>query len=192
MSVPKLSSYLTRLNFSDKPDKIVKTLLADLKQNLKQSIEFFEVNYANATDSYDDSLVDFERKCELILSQGYEYFFKINSGLDILHILDLSQTNKYKYEECFAFSFNLSSFINSIHDLYYDKHELNINKALGLAKVNNNEEIKELYVSSTELKRELMLKEKINILNNYINQYVLQIYKISIVVQKIELTSDMY
>jgi hypothetical protein len=140
---------------------------------------------------------DFEQICGQLLSQGYEYIFKINTNLDILHITDPSQSKKYKYEECISFTINLSTYINSLNDLYFDKFDSDITEILNLSKmitsnntdpdvISSNIKMVESYSKCMKSKKTALEFEKINIFNNYVNMYNLQIYKINVVINSID------
>ena len=56
-----------------------------------------------------------------------------------------------------------------------------------MSKICDNVPMKELYEQNIELKKIDVLNQKINILNNYINQYMVQLIKINLIVKKIEI-----
>jgi hypothetical protein len=142
---------------------------------LKYLIEFGNINYE-----------EFELKCTNVLSSGYEYFFKINSMLEILHIIDSSQTNKYKYEESLGFIPNMNTFLNSIHDIYIGKYELDIQKYISQSTIEKNSPtLISNYTEAFELKKSMLFIEKTNIFNHLINQYILLFIKISQNLKKI-------
>lgn len=175
MSIPNLSDYIINLNCTDK------ALLAELKSIIQKSIEYFQTAFLTK-----ETLL--EPKCNEILNKGYELLFKINTCLDFLHILDESQTNKYKYEEAMNYSIGLVSFMNSIQELAHGNHDIDIDKALGLSKISNSPmstDLSELYIKNMEKKRTMADIEKNNILINYINQYILQLFKINLIIKKI-------
>lgn len=170
MSVPQLNIFLTTLNNRE----IV--LLSELKTLLTKSIDFYSSNYIQDTSSIDD----YELKCKNILSGGYEYFFKINTILEILHITDSSQTNKYKYEESLGFIPNMNTFLDSIYNIYINKYELDIQKYISLSSIEKNApSFAEKYIDAIELKKSMLFVEKINIFNHHINQNILLLIKIT-------------
>ena len=174
MSVPNLSNYIRTLNCSDK------ILLNELKSNIQLAIEYFSLMYM-------ENIEDFESKTESILDKGYEFFFKINTNLEFLHIMDESQTNKYKYEEAIQFMLGLNSFINSIQDLFYN-YSIDMNKNIDLAKISSNSNNVILYSDYEDnfiMQKNILTKTKINVFNNYLNQYVLMLSKINLIVKKI-------
>ena len=172
MSVPNLSNYIRTLNCSDK------ILLNELKSTIQLAIEYFSLMYMENTE-------DFESKTQSILDKGYEFFFKINTNLEFLHIMDESQTNKYKYEEAIQFMLGLNSFINSIQDLFYN-YSIDMNKNIDLAKINSNNVILYSdYEDNFKMQKNMLTKTKINVFNNYLNQYVLMLSKINLIVKKI-------
>lgn len=180
MSISNLSDYLSNTNFSDK------YLLEELKLNIKNGLDYFKSMYFEKNDNTED-IESFELKLKSVLNKGYEIFFKINSNLEFLHIVDESQTNKFKYEEAQQFSLSLTGFINSIQDLFYN-YEIDINKNLDLAKIsNNNSDLQNNYINEVCKQKELSILTKINVFNNYINQYILILTKINLIVKKITL-----
>lgn len=180
-TIPNLSQYILSLN-----DKNTKTLFQMFKDELKNSTEYFSTKILlNFTDKD-----DFDNRCQEILINGYEHFFKIKTLLEILHISDQSQTHKYKYEECLNFVVGINGFIDSIHELYIGKHEIEIQKYISIATMNQNNyhtELSNAYIDLVESKKKLMFHEEIDILVNYINQYILQIFKINQIIKNIEI-----
>lgn len=174
MSIPNLSNYIGTLNCVDKK------LLNELKYNIQFGIEYFKSMYIETN-------TDFEIKVQSILNKGYEIFFKINTNLEFLHIIDESQTNKYKYEQSIQFTNGLTNFINSIQDLFYN-HDFDMNKSVDLSKIGeNNMHLYTDYQNDFEKQKNVIIKTKINIFNNYINQYILMLTKINLIVKKIEI-----
>ena len=170
MSIPQLNTWILSLNRNEKE------LLKDIKDILKSCNEFFVLQYIQDSSNQ----VEFESKCKIILSQGYDFFFKINSLLEILHIIDESQTNKYRYEESIQFIPSMLSFMESIHDIYICKDDVDIQKYISLSMIEKNTPtLSESFKESSASKKSLLLYEKVNIFNHYINQYLLLIVKIT-------------
>lgn len=189
VSISNLSNYLSTLNFSDK------FLMEELKLNIKNGLEYFKSVYFEKNSDLEDfekledlkDLKDFELKLKLVLKNGYEIFFKINAILEFLHIIDESQTNKYKYEEANQYCLGLNNFINCIQDLFYD-YEIDINKNIDLAKIgSNNMDLQNNYFNELYKLKNISTYKKINVFNNYINQYVFLLTKIHLIVKKISI-----
>lgn len=177
MSVPNLSNFLLSLNKNDK------ALLADLKTLLNDSLKFFPSNYVNdCSDS-----VELDDKCKILITSGYEYFFKITSYLKMLRIVDSSQTNKYKYEENLELFIGMDKYLDSVHDIYIVKYDLDIQKLMSLSKIEKNSPTYILGYSETiDSKKSMLLTEKINVFNHYINTYISLIIQ---VIQNLKYTS---
>jgi len=177
--IPLLTQFTLSLS-----DKNTKTLFQMLKTELRLTIEYF--SYVINLDIISKN--EFESICIDILTKGYEHFFKIKTLLETLHISDQSQTHKYKYEECFNFAINVTSFINSIHELIVDKNEVDIRKIESMGRFNSSaDELVNQYNELTEAKKELIFYQEINVLVSYINQYILSISKINQTIKYIEM-----
>jgi len=177
MSIPNLNGYIQKLNCTDK------ALLNELRLNIHDGIEYFNSMFVVDIENIED----FESKTKLILNKGYEIFFKINTNLDYLHIIDESQTNKYKYEEAIGISMSLSIFVNSIQDLFYN-HSFDIDKNVKLAKITKNcPYLCENFKNDVEEQKKLNQKTKINVFNNYINQYIFMLSKINLIIRNIRI-----
>jgi len=169
-------SYLLSLNKNEKK------LLNELKLILNNAKSFLQSNYLTSTDGFEDI-------CAIIFSSGYEFFFKINSIIEILHTIETTQTNKFKYEECFRFMIDLIKFSNLFYGISYDKNEHYMQKELDLSKIINNigNENVSQYQKHFDLKITMLDIEKISIINNNINHYILQLVKINIIIGTIDI-----
>ena len=178
-----LSSFIISLG-----DKNAKLLLQMLRTEINETIAYFSSNIALNIKNKEE----LEVICKEIIVKGYDYFFKIKAILEVLHITDQSQTHKYKYEECFSFVININSFIDSIHTLFINKYDLDIQKIISIGKINSeitnlSTELSDKYTCLIESKKELIFYEEINILNSYINQCIFSIFKINQIIKNIEI-----
>jgi len=174
MLVPNQGPYLIELS------KDVKQLIKELKLTLQKAGDFLQLNHVKNSS-------EFENKCTIIYTGGYEFIFKINSILELLHTIGTSQTNKYKYEECFNFMIDLVKFMNFFHGSFYDINDLYIQKSLDLSKIGDNTICRHEYEKHFESKILMMHTEKINILNNNMNQYIIKIILISKIIDTIDI-----
>lgn len=174
MSVPNTSNYINKTNYSDK------TLLSELKSNIQKSLEFFNSMYVQESHQID-------LKIDIVINSGYEFIFKINSNLEFLHILDNSQTNKFKYEEALTCIPALNNFLNCFQDLIND-YNRQIQKSIDLAKINfQSNDLVEDYINNFQNQQNILTKKRINIFNNYINQYILHLQKVNLIVKNLDI-----
>ena len=173
--------------------------LENLKKIVSNSLDYFRTLYINLDDKSDDELnktfIENEHiitnKYKQVITKGYEFIAKIHSMLDIIQITDISQTNKYKYEECAHNLFGTANFLNIFNSIIGDEYkdlmiqildeskihqlEQNANKDLFIEKI--NQLIQKKCIFSTN--------SSINIFNHYINQLVLQLCKIKLILKNI-------
>jgi len=191
MSIPRLDDFLQYMNTMNEDS--VKKAYNDLKQILIEAIDAFTSNYVS-----DNDFTTFENSCKNLLSIGYIHLFKINSLLDILIIIDKSQTNKYIYQECLEYKVGPNNFTVIIHDIYVGKYDSEIQQKIALSEIHNNysssseliEDSKKDYSDIIQLKKNMILFEKINILNHHINLLILEFVKLNIKIKSISFNSN--
>jgi hypothetical protein len=131
----------------------------------------------------------FNIKCQNLIREGYSFYFKINTIIDLLHMDDTSQTRKYKYEQCMGFLITSSTYLNIINDMVTSKYNLDLEKYEHLmggqqyALTIHGEE----YLKLIDRKKKLLIDERINVMHNYLNQFILQIKKVNIIINLIDI-----
>lgn len=159
-----------------------KILLTNLKLELNDIIEFFKRQFIKN----DDTEENITNKINLMLSQGYEHIFKINSYLTILFLKDERVCNKNLYEQCLNSNIVISSYVSSLTEMISCDNNLEIDIMNNTVKIIKNldnifnETIDELFI----IKRKNNNIAKINIFNNNINNYILNMYVIKEILSK--------
>ena len=136
---------------------------------------------------YSEHEHEFESKCRTMITTCSEYFFKIISMLELLHIVGENQTNKFKYEECFGFTGFMDLFVKTQYNFLLEPYSQRIQQIQDLSKLGDktDAEIISKYKTNVELKQKIICEERVNSLTSMINMYILQLTKISIIVKKI-------
>lgn len=173
-NIPNLSAF-----YSKELTKKTSDLVKALSEELKKSINFFSSQYIIESSELD-------KKYELLLSDGYSHLNKINAYTEILGIKDDNQCNKLIYEDCNRNCFEVTKFINSIHELRGTETNVKFNRLVCYSKiVYNQPELTskaDLYIQNII---DNVHKETINFYNNYINEIMFSLIKISNILDKL-------
>lgn len=177
----KLDNFI--VDFSEKK---LKKQLDELKLLIVDSLEYFRKLYINIGENTDDVL---EEKHKLVTTEGYIFMLKIHTMLEIIHINDTSQTNKYKYEECIHSLINISNFINMFNGIIDDEFKDQTIQITDKSKIQQmkdgiekNNLIEQINILNNK-KNKFNVNCSINIFNHYINELVLQLCKIKLVLK---------
>jgi hypothetical protein len=175
--VPNLYQFMANNLASN--DKI---LLTNLKLEVNNLIEFFKTQFIK-----NDDIIN---KINMMLSIGYEHIFKINSYLNILFLKDERVCNKNLYEQCLNSNIVISSYMNRLTEMLNDDNNLEIDIMNNTTKIIKNlENVKENIFNDAineifSIKRNNNKLTQINIFNNNINNYILNMYMIKEILSK--------
>ena len=174
VQIPNLSTfYRTELT------KPVKALVKGLNLQVNSSIEFFSSQYIENHE-------DLTSKIDLFLSTGYEYLNKILSYVEILGVKDDNQSNKFIYEDCYANCIGVAKSVNSFHELRITELTAKFNKLVDYSKIVSKR--MDLAVKANEYMEDMLVeirKQNVDIYNNYINQFVMSLVKITVILSKL-------
>lgn len=173
MPVTKLDRYLIGLSEASPND-----LLKELKDILRKTVEYMSNQYiVNLTDRE-----EYRIKYDNILSQAHEFANKINSLLHLLLVVDESQTNKYKYEECILIHFGPNKLANLFLDISPDEFDSELKAIVECANLKTEEQIS-AYKEVLNKKFALDFSEKVDSFNSFINDYILSLIKVIVVIK---------
>ncbi len=174
MPVIKLDTYLIELSDS-KP----KDMLKELKDTLVKTLEFMRTQYiVNPTD-----INEYKTKYSNILSQAHEFANKINSLLHLLLIVDESQTNKYKYEECLGYHMGPNKLANLFLEIGPDEFDSELKTIMDCSNLKTDEQIN-LYKEISNRKMTMDFSEKVDSFNSFINDYILSLVKVIVATKR--------
>jgi hypothetical protein len=174
MPVTKLSRYLIELSES-KP----KDMLKELKDTLSKTLEFMRTQYiVNSTDKD-----EYKAKYSSILSQAHEFANKINSLLHLLLIVDESQTNKYKYEECILYHMGPNKLANLFLEISPDEFDIELKTIIDCSNLKTEEQIS-AYKEVSNRKMAMDFSEKVDSFNSFINDYILSLVKVIVSIKR--------
>ncbi len=174
MSVTKLDTYLIGLSES-KP----KDLLKELKETLQKTLEYMRTQYILNSEDKDEYKV----KHNNILSQAHEFANKINSLLHLLIIMDESQTNKYKYEECLAYHMGPNKLANLFLEIDINDFDSELKVITECANLKTDTQI-DAYKEVVNRKMTLEFTDKVNSFNSFLNDYILSLIKVIVAIKR--------
>jgi len=181
MSVPELGSFIINLDTKEQLGVI------NLSSQIQTAKEFFKLCYVDSSEENLYCTID------KLLTDGYSLNFKIFTIVDILHINTDSQTRKYKYEECMGFIISPSTYFNIINDVSVSRYNLELEQHENLIKNNRvqwSDEYNELICGYNNViceKKKLLIKERISMINNFLNQLMLGLMKIDLIIKNIDI-----
>jgi len=174
MPVTKLDTYLIGLSES-KP----KDLLKELKDTTVKTLEFMKTQYIQNPEDKEE----YKIKHNSILSQGHEFTNKINSLIQLLIIVDESQTNKYKYEECLAYHMGPSKLANLFLEIDINDFTSELKTITECANLKTDTQI-DAYKEVVTRKMTLEFADKVNSFNSFINDYILSLIKVIVAIKR--------
>ncbi len=174
MHVTNLDTYFIKL-LDTKP----KDLLKEFKDMLQTTLKFMSSQYILNKEDKDE----YKAKHFTILSEGYELTNKINSLLHILIIVDESQTNKYKYEECLSYHMSPSKFVNLFLDINPNEFDIELKTIIDTANLKTDAQI-DAYKEVVNKKMNYNFIEKVNSFNSFINDYILSLTRVIVAIKK--------
>jgi len=118
-----------------------------------------------------------ELKHKILLSEGFRYVKEIDSLLELLIISDESQTNKYKYEQCYSYHMRSAGFANLLLSIENQDFDLELKTIKECAELKNDEQVNE-YKEVIRKKLNFGFIDKINSFNSFITDYIICIVKI--------------
>ena len=174
MPVTKLDNYFRGLSVESPND-----LLKELKDILPKTFEYMSTQYIeNPTDKE-----EYKMKYDNILSQAHEFANKINSLLQLLHIVDESQTNKFKYEDCMIHHMGPNKLANLFLELNIDSFDSELKAITDCANLKTEEQIS-AYKEVSNRKMALDFSEKVDSFNSFINDYLLSLAKVIVIIKR--------
>ena len=174
MPVTKLDSYLIGLSEGSPKD-----LLKELKDTLAKTLQYIRTQYiVNSTDKD-----EYKMKQNNILSEAHEFANKINSLLQLLYIVDESQTNKYKYEECILTQMGPNKLANIFLELNIDSFDSELKAIVDCSNLKTEEQIS-AYKEVFNRKMTLEFSEKVDSFNSFINDYILSLIKVIVLIKR--------
>jgi hypothetical protein len=166
------------------PNKLYK----ELNKLLDETLDFTIKQYIRETGTDKE---EYKIKYTILVNEILQYIQKTEAVLELLIISDPSQTNKFSLEECLAYYIRSSSFNNLLVNLNHTIEECDLQqKTIKECSDLKKEEHVNEYVELTEKKLNLILLEKINIFNMFINDYIKSIIKIKTVLKKLSTSSS--
>ena len=174
MPVTKLDNYLRGLL-----DRSPNDLLKELKDILPKTFEYVSNQYiVNPTDKE-----EYKMKQNNILSEAHEFANKISSLLHLLYIVDESQTNKYKYDECIIIHVGPNKLANLFLELNIDEFDSELKAIVDCANLKTEEQIS-AYKEVSNRKMTLDFSEKVDSFNSFINDYLLSLAKVIVIIKR--------
>jgi hypothetical protein len=176
--IPNLSTFY-RTELSKKPSELVKAL----NKEVDNSIEFFASQYIENPE-------DLDAKYDIFLSQGYLHLNKILSYVEILSVKDQSQSNKFIYEDCYANCIGVTKSVNSFHELKASEKNAKFNRLIDYSKIVSRQHALnvDLAVKANEYMEDILSdirKQNVDIYNNYINQFIMSLVKITVILSQL-------
>jgi hypothetical protein len=172
--IPNLSTFY-RTELTKKPSELVKAL----SKEVTDSIEFFSSHYI-------DNPEQLSEKYDLFLSEGYTHLNKILSYVEILSVKDDNQSNKFIYEDCYSNCIGVTKSVNSFHELRASEVSAKFNRLIDYSKIISNR--MDLAVKANEYMEDIVAnirKQNLDIYNNYINQFIMSLVKLSVILSKL-------
>ena len=172
--IPNLSTFY-RTEITKKPSELVKAL----SKEVTDSIEFFSSHYI-------DNPSQLSEKYDIFLSEGYPHLNKILYYVEILSVKDDSQSNKFIYEDCYENCIGVSKSVNSFHELKASNRVAKFIRLVDYSKIVSNRT--DLEVKANEYMEDVLSdihKQNVDIYNNYINQFVMSLIKITVILSKL-------
>jgi hypothetical protein len=161
-------------------------LYKELNKLLDGSIDFTIKQYITEKDKE-----EYKIKYTIFVNEILQYIQQTEAVLELLIISDPSQTNKFNLEECLTYYIRSSAFNNLLINLNTTIEECDLQqKTIKECSDLKKEEHVNEYVELTEKKLNLILLEKINIFNMFINDYIKSIIKIKTVLKKLSTSSS--
>jgi len=176
--IPSLSKfYHTELR--KKPSELVK----ELNKEIDASIKFFDSQYI-------ENPAELDAKYDIFLSQGYMHLNKILSYVEILPFADQSQTNKFIYEDCYANCIGVTKSVNSFHELKASELVAKFNRLVDYSKIASIQHDLniDLTIKANEYMEDILAdirKQNVDIYNNYINQFIMSLVKITVILSQL-------
>ena len=174
--IPNLSTFY-RTELTAKPSVLVK----ELNKEVDTSIKFFASQYIESKEELD-------AKYDIFLSEGYAHLNKILSYVEILSVKDDNQSNKFIYEDCYANCIGVTKSVNSFHEMQASERVAKFNRLIDYSKIVSTQHKFDLAIKANEYMEDILAdiqKQNVDIYNNYINQFVMSLVKITVILSKL-------